>query len=167
MNKLLAGNDIIPDIIKEYSDMLIRIAYQNVKSMHDAEDIVQEVYIKLIKNIKSIKDEKHLKAWLIRVTINRCKDYHKSSWIKKIVPIESDISYNEPEKDEIMKEILMLKPDYRMVIYLYYYEEYSLAEIAEILGKSINTISTRLRRARSKLKLFIEKEGEQDGCKRI
>lgn len=159
MNELSAGNNFIQNIVYKYSDMMMRIAYQNLKSQSDAEDVLQEVFLKLIKSEHAFISDEHTKAWLIRVTINQCKDYKKSAWIRKIVPITEEIPLFEKEQKKVMEEIFRLKPDYRNVIYLYYYEEYTIAEIANILDKSCNTISSQLQRARKKLKTIILEEG--------
>ena len=140
-------------VVEEFSDMIFRIAYQNLCNIADAEDVVQEVFISLLKSKgKIFKDSEHLKSWLIRVTINKCLDVRRSFFRKNTVPIESQvISYTDEEKI-LMDEIMKLPKDYRNIIYLYYYEGYKIKEIAEILGKNQNTISSKLQRGRNKLK---------------
>jgi len=152
----------IETLVEKYSDMIMRIAYQNCFNKSDSEDIVQEVFFKLIRNIQELKDEEHLKAWLIRVTINLSKDYNKSSWYKKVEPIEEkEASYNfDTEESEILNELSKLKPIYRNTIYLYYYEGYKINEIAKILDLNENTVSSNLTRARKKLKEVLEVGGE-------
>lgn len=160
LNKLFAGNKTIQDIVNDYSDMLLRIAFQNIKSLSDSEDIVQESYIKLINSNIDFNNEEHLKAWLIRVTINKCKDHFKSSWFRKTVLISENMDFLAPEEKGIMNEIFSLDKKYRNVIYLYYYEGYSIKEIANILNKNANTISSLLQRARKNLKTIILEEGK-------
>lgn len=147
-------------VVETYSDMLIRIAYQNLGTMLEAEDIVQEVFIKLIRE-KSFSDEKHLKNWLIKVTINLCRDRKRNSWYKKRVELKDNLKNvsNDINDMEFIEDIKKLSMDYRNVIYLYYYEGYKINEISEILGKSENTISSQLRRARNKLKNIILEGG--------
>lgn len=148
-------------IVEMFSDMIFRIAYQNLFDTHDAEDVVQDVFLKLLKQKKKcFHDYEHLKSWLIRVTINQCLDYKKSFFRKNTVPLEDfDISY-EPEEKEIMEELYQLPKDYRNILYLYYYEEYSIKEIAEILGKNQNTVNSKLSRGRNRLKKIMEAEHE-------
>lgn len=140
-------------VVEEFSDMIFRIAYQNLCNIADAEDVVQEVFISLLKSKgKIFNDSEHLKSWLIRVTINKCLDVRRSFFRKNTVPIDSQvISYTDEEK-VLMDQIMKLPKDYRNIIYLYYYEGYKIKEIADILGKNQNTISSKLQRGRNKLK---------------
>ncbi len=155
-------NISIQEVVEKYSDMIFRISYQNCFNKSDSEDIVQEVFIKLLHNISKIDTEEHLRAWLIRVTINQSKDYNKSSWYKKVEAIDENQakSYFVEDDIEIIHEISKLKPKYRNVIYLYYYEGYKLNEIADILKMSINTVSSNLTRARKQLKNILEDGGD-------
>ncbi len=151
------------NIIRQYADMIYRIAYQNLKSQSDAEDIFQEVCLALLtKNVPS-DDEKHLKHWLIRVTINKCYNFHKSFWQSRTEPIEDHTGLAAPEHSTVMDEVFQLPREYRNVIYLYYYESYTIAEIAEILHKSPNTISSQLQRARKKLGKILSEGGNYNG----
>lgn len=158
MNTLFAGNQNIQDIVDNYSDLLLRIAFQNLKNLSDAQDIVQEVYIKLMKSDVNFHSEEHLKAWLIRVTINKCKDFFKSSWFKKTTSLSQTMELFAPDEQEVMEEIFQLDKKYRNVIYLYYYEGYKINEIASMLSKSPNTVSSWLQRARNKLKFILEED---------
>lgn len=138
--------------------MVVRIAYQNLKNQADDEDVTQEVFIKLLKQ-PDFNDEEHLKAWLIRVTINQCKDLRKSAWFRKRQPLDEQWKPRGEKQLGILDEIWKLPKDDRNVIYLYYYENYTVPEIARILGKNENTISSRLTRARKKLKTILAEEG--------
>lgn len=149
-------SDYIDYIIKEYSDMIIRIAVQNIKNSHDAEDIAQNVFIKLMKKKPDFKTNEHEKAWLIRVTINECKDYLKSAWMRKTTKLHEGIPMVLKEEDKIIDVVYQLPFKYRNVIYLYYYEGYSVSEIAIILSKKENTISSLLFRGRKQLKSKLE-----------
>lgn len=150
----------IEDFVEKYADMIMRIAYQNVFNKTDAEDITQEVFIKLMKNIKKLKSKEHIKAWLIRVTINLSKDYNKNFWNTNTTGMEEDIKYFDDESQDILRELSKLKPIYRNIIYLYYYQGYKIKEISEILQINQNTISTYLTRARNELKEILEDGGE-------
>ena len=154
----------VEEIVEKYSNMILQIAYQNVLNSSDAEDITQEVFIKLMKNIKKIDNNEHLKAWLIRVTINLSRDYTKSFWRKNIIKIDESIKYFDKEEDnEILREIAKLKPIYRNIIYLFYYQGYKINEIASILKMNQNTVSSNLTRARKELKDILEDGGEIHG----
>ena len=149
-------------IVEQFSDMIFRIAYQNLFHINDAEDVVQDVFLKQKKQKdKCFNDYEHLKSWLIRVTINQCLDYKKSFFRKNTVPLENfEIPY-EPEERGIMEELYQLPKDYRNILYLYYYEEYTIKEIAEILGKKQNTVNSKLTRGRRRLKKIMEVDHEK------
>lgn len=161
MEYIIVGKTL-EEIVQEYSDTLMRIAYQYTKNMTDAEDMVQEVYIKLIKHKKLFETETHLKSWLIRVTINKCKDFLRSSWIRKTVQLSESMTLLTPEEEVVMAEIYDLKAIDRTIVYLYYYEGYKIDEISTLLGKKSNTISSRLQRARKKLKDILLEGGLKD-----
>lgn len=147
-------------IIRQYADMIYRIAFQNLRNPADTEDIFQEVCMALLTNNAPLDDEEHIKHWLIRVTINKCNNFNKSVWQSRTDSISDHTNLIAPETKFVMDELDKLPKHYRNVIYLYYYEEYTIPEIAEILGKSKNTISTQLQRARKKLKTILEEGGE-------
>ena len=119
------------EIVENYSDMIFRIAYQYLFNKYDAEDIVQEVFVKLLTKRVIFKDEEHIKSWLIRVTINQCLDYKKSLTKKSTVPIENMEIPFEQKEGEILEELQLLKEDERNVLYLHYYEGYKIKEIAK------------------------------------
>ncbi|WMJ86288.1 RNA polymerase sigma factor [Anaerocolumna sp. MB42-C2] len=162
-------NDFIKLTFTHYGRMVLQIAYQNTANMSEAEDITQEVFLKLMKNISGLNnnDEEHIKAWLIRVTINQCKDYFKSfRYRKNIALTESNLSsepymdnYLDIEDKQIFEELKKLPAKYRNIIYLYYIEEYTVPEIANLLAAKENTVSSWLRRAKRKLKMNMEGEG--------
>ena len=149
----------IEKIINKHSKMIFQIAYQNCFIKSNAEDITQEVVIKLWKNINKIKNEEHLKAWLIRTTINTSIDYNRSN--KNEANLEENESYYFEKEDlEIFEELKKLKPVSRNIIYLYYYQGYKTKEIAQILKMNINTVSTNLSRAKQELKTILEEGGD-------
>lgn len=152
MENSFGTDEFIQHVLDKYSKMLIKIAFTYVKNMADAEDIAQDAFVSLIRKGSGFDSEEHEKAWLIRVTINNCKNHLKSSWSKRRVPLEEDISYMQEEESEVLITVLKLPPKYRTVIHLYYYEEYSINEIAEILHKKPATIGTWLSRGRNLLK---------------
>jgi RNA polymerase sigma-70 factor (ECF subfamily) len=142
---------------------VLRTVYNIVHSYSEAEDITQEVFLKLHENPQNFESETHLKAWLLRSAINRAKNYHKSFRVKMVSPIDET---NEncfaqdftPEENELLEKVRNLPAKYSLVIYLYYYEGYSVKEIADMIGKSKNTVNSQLQRGREKLKMEIEEE---------
>ena len=142
-----------------YKDDILRLALSYTKRINDAEDIMQNVFVKLYKNMNNIEEEK-VKKWCIKVTVNECRDFFKSFWIKNIF-VKDDILSNICKNDEIAnlkEELFDLPTKYRVVIYLYYYEGYKVNEIADILKEKTSTIQTRLRRGKQKLKEFLKEE---------
>lgn len=151
------------EIANEYIDTIYRLAFARTKSQQYAEDITQEVFLKLISSRKKFESEEHLKAWLLRVTINLTKDLFASAWFKKTDGLEDNISV--PEKTDTMdleEALNTLSQKYRTVIHLHYYEGYRLEEIASITGASVGTVKSQLHRARQMLKSILE-EGETVG----
>lgn len=143
-----------------YSKTILSISYTYLKNTHSAEDILQDVLLKVVKKGIQFQDVKKEKYWIIRVTINLCKDYLKSAWYRKNVVLEEDVSYLPKEQEEVLKEVLKLPEKYKTVIFLYYYEEYSLKEISEILHKKLSTIGTWLARGRTMLKKNLKGDWE-------
>jgi RNA polymerase sigma factor (sigma-70 family) len=150
----------VHEIVQTYSDTLIRIAVHQTKSLSEAEDIVQEVYMTLMKQKKPFDNEAHLKAWLIKVTFNKCKDYFKSSWFKKIVPITEEMKFIAKEEQNVLPEIFDLDPKDRAIVFLHYYEGYTTIEVANLLVMNVNTVGSKLRRVRMKLKDILEEGSE-------
>lgn len=144
-------------VVDAYSDMIFRIAYQNLFSVEDAQDVVQDVFLKLLKQKENcFHDEEHLKAWLIKVTINQCLDYKKSFFRKNTVALDNfEIPYEQEER-QLLEELSRLPKEERNVLYLHYYEGYTIKEIAGILGKKQNTVNSKLTRGRNKLKQILE-----------
>lgn len=145
------------EVINQYADMVYRIAVIQMKNKIDADDIFQEVFLRLVKYKETIECEEHLKAWLIRVTINCCNKHFNSSWAKTTTMLEYEDGVEEAyemeeEDDRVLRAVKQLPENYRGVIYLFYYEEYSIKEIAQILEQSESTIKTRLSRARDMLR---------------
>ncbi|MEL7623756.1 MAG: sigma-70 family RNA polymerase sigma factor [Clostridiales bacterium] len=143
---------------------IYRLVRTYMKNSFDTDDIVQNVYLKLHKKIDDFNDDDHIKRWLIRVAINECKNYFLSSWMRKIVPLDEtlvDESSFEPE-DKVWQGVMDLPQKYRIVIYLFYYEEYSTAEIAEILKAQEATVRKQLQRARERLKATLKEAWDDE-----
>lgn len=160
MGAYVVTDEAIPRVVEQYADMVLRIAYQNLRARADAEDVVQDVFLRLVKQ-PAFTDEAHLKAWLIRVAVNRCKDLNKSAWSRKTIPLEEDFPTAGPEAAGVMEELAQLKEADRNVIYLYYYEKFTVPEIAAMLGEKESAVGSRLNRARQKLKSILIEGGYQ------
>jgi len=150
-----ASDEYITGLVKTHSKSMFRAAYAIVKNRDDAEDAVQEAFIKLMKKQPAFNDDEHAKAWLMRVTINLSKDMLKAS-SRKNEPVTDDFSYRESKPDSVLFHVMKLEENYRTVIHLYYYEGYSIKEIASILKLPLATVGTRLRRGKAKLKNMLE-----------
>ncbi len=152
--------------VQKYSDMVYRIAIQSCGNHEDAEDIAQNVFLKLYLQKKPFREEEHRKRWLIRVTVNECHSLMRSPYRKR----RSDLSdftqepmacFDDAEQSAIFDAVMDLPLKYRTVVYLYYYEEYQVKEIAEIIHVRETAIQTRLMRARKKMKEYLEKEKQE------
>ncbi len=143
------------EAFNKYSDMVYRLAFARVKNKYDADDILQDVFMRFMKSNKPIANEEHAKALLIRITINCTKSLFSSSWFRKTEPLSEYISDDMPQKDTL-EAVLCLPVKYRTVVHLHYYCGYSVAEIAEILSVNPSTVKSQLHRAREKLKTHLE-----------
>lgn len=141
--------------VELYADTVRRICMLHLKSYSDTEDIFQTVFLKYVLYSGTFENEEHEKAWMIRVTLNACKDYMKSFFRKRTVPLEEiqEMEAEVPEDhSEVLEAVLSLPVKYKTVVYLYFYEQYSAVEIGKFLGKNVNTVYTLLSRAKAMLK---------------
>ena len=151
--------------IEKYSDTIKRICVLYLKNQYDTEDIFQNVFIKYMLSSKEFENQEHEKAWFIRVTINCCKDFLKSFFRSKTVPLEElreQAAEISEESTDVLEAVLSLPKKYKEVIYLFYYEDYSAVEIADILGKNTNTVYTNLSRAKKMLKVILGGESDAE-----
>ena len=144
---------------KKYADMVYRLGFVRTKNISDSEDILQEVFLRYLKIWNKMESEEHIKAMLIRITLNCTNSFLTSSWIKKTEPINENLPYEIPEQDtDVLGAVLKLPIRYRTVIHLHYYCGYSTEEISKILKTNPSTIKTRLKRGREQLKRSIDYE---------
>ena len=148
----------IENVIKEYSKTVYRLAFAKTGNKFDADEIFQEVFLRYIKKQVTFHDKEHEKAWLIRVTINVSKKFLTSSWNKKTIPLEEVEEYVSDNYTELYYELSALPPNYREVIHLFYYEDMSIAQIANVLKRRESTIRTQLTRARQLLRKLMKEE---------
>lgn len=150
--------------IERYGDMVRRLCLVHLKNPADTEDIFQNVFLKYVLSPVVFESPEHEKAWLIRVTINACRDLVKSFFRSRTVPLEELLdqpAHLSEERREVLEAVLDLPPKYRDAVYLHYYEGYTAAEIGKLLGKNTNTVYTLLTRARGQLRKTLG--GDRDG----
>lgn len=150
--------DWMEEIVGKYTDRLFRTALAIVGGKAEAEDIVQDVFVKLVENPQHFESTEHETAWLLRVTVNLCKDRIRSHWWKKTTSLLDTYPAQNEEDNNLMQTVISLPSKYRAVIHLFYYEGYSTKEIAVILKQKESTIRQQLTRARRMLKDFLEGE---------
>lgn len=143
------------EAFKKHSDMVYRLAVARVKNKYDADDVLQEVFLRFIKAKDKVENEEHLKALLIRITINCSKSMLTSSWFKRTEPLSESLGVSD-EYSDTLDAVMRLPQKYRTVIHLHYYMGYSVDEIASILKTKPSTVKSQLHRARQKLKLDLE-----------
>ena len=151
-------NAEIERVVNEYATMLLRVAYSQLNNRAEAEDTVQEVLLKYMEKAPIFQSEEHEKAWLLRVTVNHCKNHLASSWFRKRADLDEGIPALDNAELEVVSAVAALPAKYRAVVHLYYFEGYSTKEIAEILHSRPNTVSSRLSRARALLAKALKEE---------
>lgn len=151
----------IVDAVNKYSDTVFRVAFQYTKDRADAEDIVQEVFLKLYKKKPALDTEESLKAWLIRVTVNRSKDFLRAAKRRNATKLYCEPTVLPNAFNEVFEALFKLPERDRDALYLHYYEGYTAREIAGILGGSERAVTKRIARAREKLKDFLKEENNE------
>ena len=160
IDSLRPGGDIT-ETYKLYGDMLFKIAMVYLGNKQDVEEAIQETFIKLIYKAPDFRDQEHKKAWLIRVITNHCKNMQGSLWRKRVTRMEHMNDYFvEPSERTLMDHVMSLPFKYKSVIHLFYYEDYSVKEIAGILQINESAVKMRLQRGRKLLRMDLE--GEDD-----
>ncbi|WP_163580518.1 sigma-70 family RNA polymerase sigma factor [Gracilibacillus saliphilus] len=170
--------DLLTKLMEDFGDELKRIAYLYLKDKSQCDDIVQEVFISCYMYLNTFRHESDYKTWLIRITLNKCKDYHRKWSIRNIIHkpvIDSDLyndnSTNSAEKmaeqkeikNEIINTISSLKPKYKEILILYYLQDFKLKDISITLKLNFHTTKTRFIRGKAYLKKELEKRGYKDG----
>jgi len=152
------------DVILRYQDTVYRIAFTYCRNNHDAQDVTQEVFLRYLGNSPHLTGEDHLKAWLIRVTVNTSKTFLHSAWRRKTIPLDGQEIVSSDDKPDVdtYSAVMSLPEKYRSVVLLYYFDDYSVREIAHILCKKETTVQTQLQRARAKLKNILKEDWQDD-----
>lgn len=151
-------NEHFNRLAQRYIDTVFRVALNYLKSVPDAEDVTQNVFLKLLNEKKEFQSDDHVRNWLIRVTVNECRNWTRSHWWHResIDEYASKLAFEDPVHSDIFYAVMELPKKYRLPIYLYYYEEYSTQEIGDILKLPKNTVCTHLKRGRELLKEFLQ-----------
>ena len=150
----MRSEDEVNAAIERYGDTVRRLCMVHLKNEADTQDIFQTVFLKYVLSSVRFESPEHEKAWLIRVTLNTCRDLLKSFFHSRVVPLEAAAATctSDPEDSGVLQAVLSLPPKYKDVIYLHYYEDYTAPEIGRILGKNVNTVYTLLNRAKKLLR---------------
>lgn len=141
--------------VERYQDTVYRVALHILASPQDADDAVQEVFLRLYTAQKAFQSEEHLRRWLLRVTVNYCRDVLRSPWRKRRASLDElppQPVFQKPEQEALYQTVMALPEHYRIVLVLFYYEELSVREIGKLLDLETSAVTTRLSRARAKLK---------------
>lgn len=158
--------DSLRESIERYSNMVYRLAFSMMKNKYDADDIHQEVFVQYISHYPKLENEDHKKAWLIRVTINMCKNWWKNTWQRKVcgmlegheLATQDEAVLQWEQRYPVMEQVQKLPQKYRLIVHLFYYEEMSIKEIAEVLNLKESNVRARLTRARQKLKDVLKED---------
>ncbi len=150
----MVSNENFPHLVQQYKDMIFRLAYSYTKNHFDADDVTQNVLLQLYKTDKDFKSESHLKNWLVRVTVNHCKNLFRAPWRKheNLEDYANTLFFEDDQGRELFCLVMGLDQKYRVTLMLHYYEGYSIREIARIMDVPEKTVSTRLARGRKILK---------------
>ena len=147
-----------------YLDCIYKVAINSCKNYADAEDVVQNTFMKLLGKENNFADDEHARKWLIRVAINECNSMWRTLWKKHTTSLEElpqEPVFSTPEKSNLYYAVKDLPMKYRQIIHLYYFEDYTVREIADIMNLSETAVQTRLLRARQKIKENLEVYGNE------
>lgn len=153
-NESLRTNDSMPcveELLERYASMVYRLAFARTQNRHDADDILQEVFLRYIRCAPEYMTEEHRKAWLIHTTLNCTKSLLSSAWFRRTVPLEECLQSKMQPYSEVYDAVMRLPVKYRTIIHLYYYEGYTVRKIAHLLCTKESTVKSQMHRARQKL----------------
>ena len=152
-------------VMEKYKDNLFSAAFNICQNAADADDVVQDTLIQYHTADTQFENEQHIRAWLIRVAINKAKNVNRSFWRRVSVPLEDYVEtliFETPEAKDLFREVMKLPEKYRIVIHLFYYEDYPVKKIAEILHTSENNVKVRLMRGRKMLRTVLKEAWDPD-----
>ena len=148
-------------LMEKYKDHLFAVAFNICKNAADADDVVQDTFLQYHITDKQFENEQHIRAWLIRITINKAKNINMSFWRRAGIPLEDymeTLTFETPEAEDLFEEVMKLPEKYRIVIHLFYYEDYSIREIAQIINATESNVKVRLTRGRRLLRKVLKEE---------
>lgn len=146
------------ELFSKYADTVFRLAFLRTKSSADADDILQDVFLRYMRSGTVFKDETHQKAWFIRTAINCTNSALTSAWRRHTAELPDDLLCKMETEGDVYREVLALPVKYRTVIHLHYYEGYKVSEIADIMGAKESTVKSWLLRAREQLRLHLKED---------
>ena len=155
----------LPELAALYQDSLFAAAFNICRNAQDAEDVIQDTFVQYYTTKKEFENEQHIRAWLLRVVINKAKNVTRTFWRRNKISIEDymeTLTFDTPESETLFETVMQLPEKYRIAIHLYYYEDYAVREIADILKLSESNVKTRLSRGRAMLKKELKEEWDDD-----
>lgn len=153
------------ELVTLYQSSLFAAAFNVCKNAQDAEDVVQDTFIQYYISNKEFDSEQHIRAWLIRVAINKAKNVNRTFWRQNKLSLEDymeSLTFETPEDEHLFETVMSLPEKYRIVIHLFYYEDYAVSEIADILKLSQSNVKVRLSRGREMLRKILKEEWDDD-----
>ena len=148
------------ELAGRYAGDIFRLAYARTGQRADAEDVMQEVFVRLLRARPAFRNGEHARAWLLRVAANCANDWFRAPWRRREGPLTDALPAPEHEDGGVVEAVLALPAKYRTAVHLYYYEELSVAEIAKITGKSESAVKSRLFRARAMLREALKEDDD-------
>lgn len=155
----------LEELVERYQNNLFAVAFNVCKNAQDAEDVVQDTFLRHYTMKKEFDSEQHIRAWLIRVAINKAKNCNRTFWRRNKCSLEEymeTLTFETPESENLFETVMKLPEKYRIVIHLFYYEDYTVHEIAEILNLGESNVKVRLSRGRALLKEVLKEEWDDD-----
>lgn len=152
-------------LIEKYKNNIYAVAFNICKNKHDAEDVVQDTFIQYLSHKKDFESEQHIRAWIIRVAINKAKNKNNLFFRRNLLPLEDymeTLAFESDESHELFEAVIKLPEKYRIVIHLFYYEDYSVQEIADILKITQSNVKVRLSRGRLSLRKTLKEAWNND-----
>ena len=155
----------VQELAASYQGSLFAAAFNVCRNAQDAEDVVQDTFVQYYTSKKEFESEQHIRAWLMRVAVNKAKNINRTFWRRNKISIEDymeTLVFETPAAETLFETVMQLPEKYRIVIHLYYYEEYAVREIAQILKLSESNVKIRLSRGRAMLKETLKEEWDDD-----
>jgi len=155
----------VQELAASYQGSLFAAAFNVCKNARDAEDVVQDTFVQYYTTKKEFESEQHIRAWLMRVAVNKAKNVNRTFWRRNKISIEDymeTLVFETPAAETLFETVMQLPEKYRIVIHLYYYEEYAVREIAQILKLSESNVKIRLSRGRTMLKETLKEDWDDD-----